>query len=308
MARYQPDGTPTRSAIAKVGGSSPSEPSCPLPNIEVRNNLHYESQGITPLSPSEAIDRDPEGHAYVEMLCPGEAARLVSDENCQAPDCVRLRSYVASSKKTVIDRDTDLLTPEEYAQNKSEVAAAIKEELMVWIQHKCFARKPRKNARNILDVRWVGKWKMTKDKLDETKKNRIIRMRMTLRGFKDRDADSLETYAGTSSKVSQRLVVSEAVCQGWPLTAIDIAKAFLKGLSYEQLAEESNEPVRDVNFDLDVQAAAVLRTCPGFEDFDPSKETLHMTKPGTGCKDAPRAFALQLAQATNDKFGAKPTV
>ena len=32
-----------------------------------------------------------------------------------------------------------------------------------------------------------------------------------------------------------------------------------------------------------------------------------MTKPGTGCKDAPRAFALQLAQATNDKFGAKPT-
>ena len=32
-----------------------------------------------------------------------------------------------------------------------------------------------------------------------------------------------------------------------------------------------------------------------------------MSKPGTGCKDAPKCFALKLAQATNQEFGAKPS-
>ena len=33
-----------------------------------------------------------------------------------------------------------------------------------------------------------------------------------------------------------------------------------------------------------------------------------MTKPGTGCKDAPKCFAIKLAQATNDRFGASPSL
>ena len=31
-----------------------------------------------------------------------------------------------------------------------------------------------------------------------------------------------------------------------------------------------------------------------------------MEKPGTGCKDAPRCFALKLARATDAIFGARP--
>ena len=56
-------------------------------------------------------------------------------------------------------------------------------------------------------------------------------MRLTLRGFKDRDAGSLATFAGTSSRVGQRIIVSEAVNHGWKMTAIDVKKAFLKGVS-----------------------------------------------------------------------------
>ena len=63
--------------------------------------------------------------------------------------------------------------------------------------------------------KWVGKWKMIKAKDDPNKKVRIIRMRLTLRGFKDRDADSLQTYSGTAGQLSQRLMVSEACCRGW---------------------------------------------------------------------------------------------
>ena len=84
-------------------------------------------------------------------------------------------------------------------------------------------------------------------------------MRMTLRGFKDRDADNLETFAGTSSRISQRLVVSEAAIRGWPLTAIDVKKAFLKGVTYRLIAQLMNEPLRVVHFDLDVTVVAVLR-------------------------------------------------
>jgi len=43
---------------------------------------------------------------------------------------------------------------------------------------------------------------------------RVIRARLTIRGFKDMDAKGLETYAGTSQRYSQRIVASEAVCLG----------------------------------------------------------------------------------------------
>ena len=51
----------------------------------------------------------------------------------------------------------------------------------------------------------------------------------------------------------------------------------------------------------------VLKTFPGYENFNPRTEVLHMLRPGTGCVDAPRCWALKLTKATNDLFGAKPT-
>ena len=134
--------------------------------------------------------------------------------------------------------------------------AGIREEFISWIKHKCFERKPRRLARNFLDVRWVAKWKFVKassvDKgyaLDATTtkredgKVRVIRMRMTLRGFKDWDALMLETYSGTAKRLSQKLVASEAATRGWAMAAIDIRKAFLKGVSYDELAKETGEQI-----------------------------------------------------------------
>ena len=51
-------------------------------------------------------------------------------------------------------------------------------------------------------------------------------------------------------------------------------------------------------------SAEILRKFPGFEHFD---ETLHCSqciKPGTGTKDAPRAFSLKLKSIT-EKIGMK---
>ena len=54
------------------------------------------------------------------------------------------------------------------------------------------------------------------------------------------------------------LAVSEAAIREWSITAIDVKKAFLQGLSYQEIAAQTREPLREVHFDLDAQAAAVL--------------------------------------------------
>ena len=122
-------------------------------------------------------------------------------------------------------------------------------------------RKLRKYARNILHVRWVSRWKFRKKaqvSKDEVRKGgkkdkpsklalaraacsagnhtavaegkegmvRVIRLRMTFRGYKDSVSNDMETYSGTSSRTSQRVVTSEAAARGWAMAALDIRKAF----------------------------------------------------------------------------------
>ena len=130
-------------------------------------------------------------------------------------------------------------------------------------------------------------------------------MRLTLRGFKDRDANGLVTYSGTASRLAQKLTISEACIRKWKVTAIDVNKAFLKGLDYGEFAQETGEALREVNFELDASSVHALRTIKGFETFNPVTEVLHNDKPGTGFKDAPRCFALKLAKGTQGRFRAK---
>ena len=56
-----------------------------------------------------------------------------------------------------------------------------------------------------------NKWKYIKDPKDASKKIRIIRARLCLRGFKDCDAEGLINYAGTAGRTAQKIVVSEAI-------------------------------------------------------------------------------------------------
>ena len=89
---------------------------------------------------------------------------------------------------------------------------------------------------------------------------RIIRMRRALRGFKDVDANEILTYAGTSSRLSLKLLVSGAVNNGWPVLALDVKKAFLKCVSWKELSVATGERERDINFELNADANAILKT------------------------------------------------
>eukprot|EP00959_Pyramimonas_sp_CCMP1952_P096891 2025249-Pyramimonas_sp.AAC.1 len=62
---------------------------------------------------------------------------------------------------------------------------------------------------------------------------------------------------------------------------MDIDKALLKGLTYEELAHATGEETRMVCFALPPGSAQVLRTLPGFSSYDESRRCLRCLKPGT---------------------------
>eukprot|EP00974_Lingulodinium_polyedra_P093810 9090107-Lingulodinium_polyedra.AAC.1 len=57
-------------------------------------------------------------------------------------------------------------------QHSAVVQVAQVKELLTWQRYQCFSRKPRKQARNVIDVRRVMKWKWVED---VGKKERAIR-------------------------------------------------------------------------------------------------------------------------------------
>jgi hypothetical protein len=178
-------------------------------------------------------------------------------------------------------------------------------ELQTWVDLKCIARKKRKDARNIIDVKWVVKYKWEEAAISATTgasnanseqtRKKTIRARLTIRGFKDADKWNIDGYAGTSSRYAQKILISEAALRKWPICAADISKAFLQGVTYEELAKITGETLREVNFVLPRHNVEQLRKIKGYETFDPDTEVLHCVKPGTGSVDAPRAFSLKLA-------------
>ena len=78
---------------------------------------------------------------------------------------------------------------------------------------------------------------------------RVLRARLTIRGFKDQEADLIDGYSGTSSRWAQRLITSTAAQRRWPLGTLDVSKSFLKGISYDELEAETGF-VREINFEL----------------------------------------------------------
>ena len=271
--------------------------------------LQYYQLGVGPENYMKLNEHDELGNGYVELWFSREFSKVIGDDSQLGPDeTYVLRSYASGFRNAVIQRDSDLLTPEEIKSHATEVGAASLEELRIWDRYGCFARTPRKHAHNVMDSRFVSKWKLIKNEAGQEK--RIIRMRLALRGFKDLQADELEAHSATASRQSQRCLCSEAACHpDWMFIALDINKAFLQGLTYREIHELTGEEEREVCFTLPPGSAQYLRQIPGFENFDERTEVLKCIKPGTGCKDAPRAFSMKLAKFTrHPKIGLKPAL
>ena len=103
------------------------------------------------------------------------------------------------------------------------------DELTRWLNLGAFERCPRKHATNVIDARWVLKWK-------EVNGKRFIQARLVVRGCTDLQAAQLSAFAGTTTRWGQRLVNSVAAQHVWPLFTADVSQAFLRGLTFEQAA------------------------------------------------------------------------
>lgn len=127
------------------------------------------------------------------------------------------------------------------------------------------------------------------------------------RSFIDLEAFSLDTFSGTAKRTSQGLLASEATRHPeWIQASLDIDEAFLKGYTYAELATATGEKERAVCFKFPPGSAELLRTIPGFEQYDELEYSQQCIKPGIGTKDAPRAFSLQLRKTTT-RIDLQPT-
>ena len=68
-------------------------------------------------------------------------------------------SAKSATRRIVVQRDDDILTPEQVNEHWDEVQKARLKEFITWNDLKCFSRKLRRDAQNIIDTRWVIKFK-----------------------------------------------------------------------------------------------------------------------------------------------------
>eukprot|EP00959_Pyramimonas_sp_CCMP1952_P166932 3488712-Pyramimonas_sp.AAC.1 len=91
----------------------------------------------------------------------------------------------------------------------------------------------------------------------------------------DLEALGAETFLGSPGRSNQRLLASAAAHKKlWVIASLDINLAFLKALTHQELAEATDEKERVACCILPPGSAIVLRTLPGFENYDESKHCL----------------------------------
>ena len=92
-------------------------------------------------------------------------------------------------------------------------------------------------------------------------------------------------FSATAQRTSQKILASEAAChKDWSFVAVDIGKAFLHLLTFSEMTN-----IFDASLDMKTFANA------------------KKLKPGTACRDAPRAFNLRLINILKE-LGFQPTV
>ena len=122
----------------------------------------------------------------------------------------------------------NVLMLDEARANLPQDTEAIFDELACWVEHDSFVRQPTARATNVLDSRWVLKWKM----IDAV---RAVKARLPVRGYKDNQAYEVNVYAGTASQWGQRLVNMICAQNQWEMFSADISQALLRGLTFEEV-------------------------------------------------------------------------
>jgi len=236
---------------------------------------HLRASGSSELTEPVEVQLSPQ---MSWLLTPTDGETL--PELRHADEYYVVRVYPSGVKRTVVEREQNIISREEALKHEKECNQAMLDELKRWLNLGAFERVSKKHAGNVIDARWVLKWKVVNSE-------RIIQARLVVRGFKDLQAAQLSTFAGTTTRWGQRLVNSVAAQHGWPLFTADVSQAFLRGLTFDQAAQLKDEVHRDVQFTVPPGSVNILKRLPGYQDFNPLTEVLRMLRCGFGVKICP---------------------
>lgn len=104
-----------------------------------------------------------------------------------------------------VDSDTGLLTEAEMVKYAQLVYNADHKELNSFTDHKVFTARRREPGDNVVDCIWIRKWKIY---------GKEVKSRMCARGCFDKQKNLIERHNSTATRLSQRLLVSMAMCDG----------------------------------------------------------------------------------------------
>ena len=219
----------------------------------------------------------------------GRVGRSTGVDAINANRDLVMRFWSGGRKEVVIEKEMNILSLAEAQAHAEECTTAMRDELQRWVNCGGFRRFPKKLASNCLDSRWVVKWKLVDGK-------RVIKARLTVRGYKDLQGAEVKTMAATASRWGQRVVCMAAVQNDWVLYSADVSQAFLQGMSFEEVAKLKGEVKRNVQFEVPPGSIPILRMLNGYEDFDGGTEVLDMLRGGFGLKDAPRLWNMVFSE------------
>ena len=203
-----------------------------------------------------------------------------------------LVAYIATGKnsgnktKLMVEKSLDNLTAQDVKTHWPLVETAIRKEIKSFNDMKVFELQLRHKAQNVCTSRWVHKFKIIDGE-------RTVKSRLTIRGFQDLSV-SEDNFAGTATRWGQRIIASVAVQKRWPIWVADVSTAFLRSMSFEQIAEMTGTAVREVSFCPPTGSDKYWQELPGMSHYTPLQYVLRLLKPAYGLKDAPRAWKLQL--------------
>ena len=102
----------------------------------IEEYAHFLMAGLDIADYGIAHATDEQGNAYVELAYSRDYAKCCGDDaGMKHDDVMVVCSYLQGTKKAVIERETDLLTPDELTTNRPAVEAAILEELRIWVKY-----------------------------------------------------------------------------------------------------------------------------------------------------------------------------
>ena len=130
-----------------------------------------------------------------------------------------------------VEEDTDNLTWRDLYDHEHQVSLADYEELESFSTHEVWhpvELKGTPGSLNVIDATWIRKWKI-KDR------RRMIKSRLCARGCFDRQKPELLRSSAVASRLSQKLLVSNAANHGWEIESLDVSTAFLRGLTFAEV-------------------------------------------------------------------------